>query len=144
MEKKKKHKVTIKCRKPEETHVQQHFKNDCDMQTILRKIQMGDLALLDASKGRFMDLFDAPEDLSEAYRRVAQIDELFGSLPSKLRERFSHDPAEFAEWLDTHHAEADITHLISSVEREIVQKTSTEFIPADKVDESRNADHEIK
>lgn len=142
MEKKKKHKVTIKCRKPEETLVQQHFKNDCDIQTILRKVQMGDLALLDASKGRFMDLFDAPEDLSEAYRRVAQIDELFGSLPSKLRERFSHDPAEFAEWLDTHHAESDIKHLVDSVEREIVQKTSAEFIPGDKLAESRNADSE--
>lgn len=119
-------KIVVTCRKPEETNVKQSFKNSTDIHAILERVQMGDYALFDSTKGRFMDLFDTPEDLSEAYRRVDEVDELFANLPSKLREHFNHNVVEFAEWLDVHHSEKDILELIQSVSGEMASPLSAE------------------
>ena len=130
-------KVVVTCRKPEDTHVKQSFKHSTDIHTILERVQMGDHALFDASKGAFVELFDAPEDLSEAYRRVDQINALFMDLPSKLRTRFDHDVRSFAEWLDTHHTEQDIRDLIQSVYGDVDSPQS-----AEKKQQSRPVDRD--
>lgn len=91
------------CPSPEETEVQQHFKDECDIHTILRRIEAGgDPAVLQARKGFYADLTELPVDsLAEAYDAVAFGDEAFMSLSSEVRSRFGNDPFAFAEFLDS-------------------------------------------
>lgn len=90
------------CPPPEQTHVQQHFKDECDIHNILRRIENGgDPAVLQARKGFYADLTEIPVDsLSDAYDAVETAEAAFDALPSDVRSRFNNDPYEFVQFCD--------------------------------------------
>lgn len=90
------------CPKPEDTHVQQHFKDECDIHTILRRIEAGaDPALLTVRKGFYADLTELPCDsLMDAYDSIAVAEDAFMSLPAEVRLKFDQDPVKFMEYVD--------------------------------------------
>ena len=68
---------------------QQHFKDDCDINTILRKYR----AVPPSSRPSFYgDYRTFPADLTEAYNQLSVVHDWFGSLPSEVRQSFENDP----------------------------------------------------
>lgn len=93
--------VGLVCPPPEKTQVQQHFKDECDIHVILRRIEGGgDPAVLQARKGFYADLTEIPVDnLADAYDAVAAAEDAFMSLSSDVRSKFDNDPYLFAEYI---------------------------------------------
>lgn len=89
----------IVCPPPEKTQVQQHFKDECDIHIILKRIEHGgDPSVLQARKGFYVDLTELPVDnLRDAYDAVGAAEEAFMALPSDVRSKFDNDPYLFAE-----------------------------------------------
>lgn len=92
----------ITCPPPEETQVQQHFKEECDINTILRRIEGGaDPSILMQRKGCYMDLTDLDvESLRDSFDAVSVAEEVFMTLSADVRKKFDDDPAVFMEYLD--------------------------------------------
>lgn len=70
----------------------QHQKDDCDLNQILRRYRVGGLPA--APAGRYEDLTEVPKDLQEAFDRVQDAVEWFAGLPSDVRRRYGNDPRE--------------------------------------------------
>lgn len=70
----------------------QHQKDDCDLNKILKRYCVGGLPAAPAC--RFEDLTEAPKDLQEAFDKVQDAVEWFDSLPSDVRRRYGNDPRE--------------------------------------------------
>lgn len=89
------------CPPPEKTHVQQHFKDECDIHVILRRIECGgDPSVLQARKGFYADLVDLPIDsLQDAFDAVDTAEAAFASLPSDVRSKFNNDSYEFISYI---------------------------------------------
>ena len=98
----------IVCPPPEETHVKQCFRDECDIHTILRRVENGgDPSVLQARKGFYADLSGLPvHDLVEAYGAVSVAEEAFFALPADIRSKFNNDPYEFAEYVTKHGADS--------------------------------------
>lgn len=81
----------------EPSMTQQHFKDECDMDTILRKYETtGFLVdpLTPRRQAQFGD-FSEVQDFQSAQNKVAQISEYFDSLPAHIRLRFGNRVSEF-------------------------------------------------
>lgn len=77
---------------------QQQFAADCDINNILDKwSRTGELPM----SARLPDYgdFTGPSDYAEALALVREADEQFSGLDAKVRARFSHDPAQFLEFM---------------------------------------------
>lgn len=70
----------------------QHQKDDCDLNQILKRYRVGGLPA--APAGRFEDLTEAPKDLQDAFDRVQDAVDWFAGLPSDVRRRYGNDPRE--------------------------------------------------
>lgn len=80
---------------------QQAHKDSCDINNIIKQFQRtGQIAHIsaNAAKGAYLDLPD-PLDYQEAQNIMLEASASFSSLPSKVRERFSNNPAEFLEFM---------------------------------------------
>lgn len=94
----------ITCPPPEETEVQQHFKDECDIHNILKRIERGgDPSVLHARRGVYADLteFEA-SSFAEASEIINRAYDAFDLLPSAVRQRFANDPEAFVEYIDEH------------------------------------------
>lgn len=81
-------------------HVQQQFKDECDINTIMAKYQ--EQGLIDhVSKwgGRYGDA--TSNDFTQAMFTVTNAQNMFNDLPSKAREFFANDPARFLSFIET-------------------------------------------
>lgn len=85
----------------EESMTKQSFKDECDVNNILRQYSPVALAQLmseRAAQGQFADLPSGFE-FQDALNLVVEGRQAFESLPSKIRERFSNDPARFLAFM---------------------------------------------
>lgn len=82
---------------PEETMTQQQFKDECDINNILRNSQNGILPDFIKTNGKYGDFSDV-NTYQEALNTVLFAKEQFSMLPSNIRERFGNDPALFLEF----------------------------------------------
>lgn len=88
---------TVRCA-PDSSETSQEFKDECDINTIMRRFQRtGQLPQLSIA-ARYGDFSEVP-DYMEAYRVVIQAQEDFSGLPSTLRERFHNNPGELLAFL---------------------------------------------
>ena len=79
--------------------VQQQFKDECDVNKIIRKYNRGmPITHINRAMGRYMDLSSAP-DYVDALNQVIQAQDAFQTLPSDLRKRFGNDPAQLLSFL---------------------------------------------
>ena len=77
---------------------QQHFKESCDINNILKKFSAGDISALgelNAEKSIYADVSDFV-DFQQNQNRLIRGKEYFASLPSSVRAEFNNDPAVFA------------------------------------------------
>lgn len=75
----------------------QEFVKECDINNVLKQYKAtGMVSHLNvrAAQGAYLDLPDSL-DFQESLNIVREAETAFGSLPSKLRERFGNNPAEF-------------------------------------------------
>lgn len=75
----------------------QSHKAECDINTILKQYRVtGQIAHISAKarQGAYEDLPD-PVEFQDAMNAVIAAEESFATLPSRVRDRFGNDPAEF-------------------------------------------------
>lgn len=73
----------------------QEFKDECDIYTILQQFQQtGVMRHVQQAQPLWGELPDNI-DFQQSLETVAQAQAAFASLPSKVREHFNHEPAQF-------------------------------------------------
>jgi len=78
---------------------QQHFKDECDINNILRQFNITGLLPEVPLSPRYGD-FTGIGDYHTALNQVIAAEDEFMSLPATLRARFENDPAQLIEFLD--------------------------------------------
>jgi len=78
---------------------QQHFKDECDINNILRQFNITGLLPEQALSPRYGD-FTGISDYHSALNQVIAAEDEFMRLPADLRARFDNDPAQLIEFLD--------------------------------------------
>lgn len=81
----------------DEGRTQQSFKEQCDVNNILKRFQNG--IVPEMRPAEYGDFLDAP-DFHAAQNSVIEAREAFEALPARLRKRFGNDPAEFLSFMD--------------------------------------------
>lgn len=84
----------------EDTIVQQQFKDEVDINTIVRRFGLGQLPAV-GPVGVYGD-FTGINDYSTAVAAVSRADESFSKLDPKVREKFGNDPARFLDFAARH------------------------------------------
>nr|QJB20248.1 MAG: internal scaffolding protein [Microvirus sp.] len=83
----------------DECMTQQHFRDECDVNTIMLKY--GASRLLEhygQFQGNYGD-FTEVQDYQTSLNEVIKAEEMFMSLPSQLRSRFENDPSQFLSFV---------------------------------------------
>jgi phage internal scaffolding protein len=78
---------------------QQHFKEECDINTILEKFNITGLLPQQPLSPRYGD-FTGIGDYHTALNRVFAAQDEFEALPAQIRARFGNDPAQLIEFLE--------------------------------------------
>ena len=78
---------------------QQHFKEECDINTILEKFNITGLLPEQPLSPRYGD-FTGISDYHTAMNRVIAAQDEFEALPAQIRARFNNDPAQLIEFLE--------------------------------------------
>ena len=97
----------------DQSRTQQHFKDECDIDRILKKYSATGF-LVDPLTPRRDPLFgDFSESMSfmEAQNRIAAVRETFEALPSQIRDRFGNDPYKLLSWCEDPDNEAEAIKL---------------------------------
>ncbi|QXP08346.1 MAG: internal scaffolding protein [Arizlama microvirus] len=88
----------------------QSFKDECDINNILKKyIASGSLEhRKNIEDGSYFDVSDVG-DYQEALNKVIETNNLFASLPSRVRFQFGNDPSKFLEYVNNPANEQELT-----------------------------------
>nr|QJB21026.1 MAG: internal scaffolding protein [Microvirus sp.] len=87
----------------EETLTQQHFKDECDINNIVRRYEKTGFLVDPLTPGTVQPMYDdftAQQDFLEAQTLIAHASQAFDELPASLRKRFSNNPAEMLAFLE--------------------------------------------
>ena len=83
-----------------EGRTKQYFKEECDINTILKKYATtGVLPEMIKQNGVYGD-FSQATDYQESLNQVMMANEQFAALPAAVRERFANDPVKFLEFAE--------------------------------------------
>lgn len=111
----------------DEDRTKQSFKDECDMNRIVSRIDKTGFVPLEASDSLrrqiYADASLAPASLEDAYAVVARADAAFSSLPARLRERFG-GPAGLLSFIE------DPNNLTEAIDLGLVGKTQPTPISA--------------
>lgn len=89
---------TVDCGGPRKSMTKQAHKEECDINSIMRKFQKtGALTHFAKHEGAYG--FATSVDFTTACQIVAQGKSMFEELPSEIRGRFENDPAKFLEFV---------------------------------------------
>jgi phage internal scaffolding protein len=110
----------LACEEP--TLAQQHFKEECDINTILQKFNITGILPEAPLSPRYGD-FTGIGDYHTALNRVIAAQEEFEGLPAPIRARFDNDPAKLIEFLDdeANRSEAEDLGLVDRAAAEVVE-----------------------
>ena len=105
---------------------QQHFKEECDINTILEKFNITGLLPEQPLSPRYGD-FTGIGDYHTALNRVYAAQEEFEALPAQIRARFGNDPAQLIEFLENsdNRPEAEELGLVEKATAEVVEVAKT-------------------
>ena len=81
------------------TLAQQHYKDECDINNILRQFNVTGLLPQNSISPRYGD-FTGISDYHTALNRVIAAEDEFMALPAQIRSRFENDPAKLIDFLD--------------------------------------------
>lgn len=83
----------------EPSKTDQQWKDDVDVNSILRKFQKtGQLTHFAKVQGQYGDVSNIP-DLDQAMQQIVDAKEAFQGLPSAIRARFGNDPSQMLQFL---------------------------------------------
>lgn len=110
----------LACEEP--SLAQQHFKEECDINTILQKFSVTGILPEAPLSPRYGD-FSGIGDYHTALNRVIAAQEEFEGLPAQIRARFDNDPAKLIEFLDdeANRPEAETLGLVEKAAVEVVE-----------------------
>jgi len=114
----------LACEEP--SLAQQHFKEECDINTILQKFNITGILPEAPLSPRYGD-FSGIGDYHSAMNRVLAAKTEFESLPAQIRARFQNDPALLIEFLQ------DENNRPEAEELGLVEKAATEVVEAAQV-----------
>lgn len=87
----------------DESMTQQHFKDECDINSIIRRYQktgfLVDPTVPVSREPQFGD-FSVEQDFLQAQTLIAHASQAFDELPSYLRKRFNNNPADMLAFLE--------------------------------------------
>jgi len=83
----------------EENKTQQHFKEDCDINTIIKRFGLG-VALPTTFKAPMAGDFSDVGDFQSAMNAVKEAETAFMQMPAALRKRFDHNPQNLLGFLE--------------------------------------------
>jgi len=112
---------------------QQHFKEECDINTILQKFNITGLLPEQPLSPRYGD-FTGIGDYHTAMNRVLAVQQEFGALPAQIRARFNNDPAQLIEFLENSENRPEAEEL------GLVEKAAAEVVEASKITPEKAAD----
>jgi phage internal scaffolding protein len=112
----------LACEEP--SLAQQHFKDECDINNILRQFNVTGLLPESPLSPRYGD-FTGISDYHTAMNRVIAAQDEFEALPAQIRARFDNDPANLIEFLENseNRLEAEELGLVEKVAAEAVEAT---------------------
>lgn len=88
--------TALRCNEP--TMAQQQYRDECDINTIMRRFSVtGELPTTGAIP-RYEDYTGVVNDYQTAMNALIEADKVFASLPSQVRRRFENDPQQFLEF----------------------------------------------
>ncbi len=104
---------------PEPTLAQQNQKDECDINTIVRRFGLTGELPSNVRVPRYGD-FEAATDYHTAMNAVIAANEAFMQLPADVRTRFNNDPASLVDFVsdDNNRAEAERLGLVPSAPAE--------------------------
>jgi phage internal scaffolding protein len=110
----------LACEEP--SLAQQHFKEECDINTILQKFNITGLLPQSPLSPRYGD-FSGIGDYHTALNRVIAAQDEFEALPAQIRARFDNDPANLIEFLgnEKNRSEAEELGLVDKAAAEVVE-----------------------
>ena len=114
----------LACEEP--SLAQQHHKDECDINNILRQFNITGLLPESPLSPRYGD-FTGIGDYHTALNRVIAAQDEFEALPAQIRARFNNDPAELIEFLedDNNRPEAESLGLVDKGAAEDVEASKT-------------------
>lgn len=121
----------LACEEP--SLAQQHFKEECDINTILQKFNITGILPEAPLSPRYGD-FSGIGDYHTALNRVIAAQDEFDALPAQIRARFDNDPAKLIEFLD------DEANRPVAEELGLVEKAAAEVVEAAKVTPEKAAE----
>lgn len=91
-------KLKVSLTTPENSRTKQAFKDECDVNKIVRKFEK--TGLLDFVNTRSPQYGDVTGiNFDTAMQTISQANELFADMPAKLRKRFNNEPGEFLTFI---------------------------------------------
>jgi len=121
----------LACEEP--SLAQQHFKEECDINTILQKFSITGILPEAPLSPRYGD-FSGIGDYHTALNRVIAAQEEFEALPAQIRARFDNDPAKLIDFLD------DEANRPEAEDLGLVEKAAAEAVEAAKVTPEKAAE----
>lgn len=114
----------LACEEP--SLAQQHFKDECDINNILRQFNITGLLPEQPLSPRYGD-FTGIGDYHSALNRVIAAQDEFDGLPATIRARFNNDPAILIEFLEdeNNRPEAEMLGLVEKATAEVVEVAKT-------------------
>ena len=110
----------LACEEP--SLAQQHFKDECDINNILRQFNITGLLPESPLSPRYGD-FTGIGDYHTALNRVIAAQDEFEALPAEIRARFGNDPAQLIEFLENseNRPEAEELGLVEKAAAEVAE-----------------------
>jgi len=110
----------LACEEP--SLAQQHFKDECDINNILRQFNVTGLLPERPLSPRYGD-FTGIGDYHTALNRVMAAQDEFDGLPAQIRARFNNDPSQLIEFLEdeNNRQEAQDLGLVDKGAAEVVE-----------------------
>lgn len=108
--------IPIKPLKYTDGRTKQAFKDQCDINKMLKKAQQtGSIAHIQKYPELIYGEFDGEFDLLTAHARIQRANEIFGELPSETRKEFDNNALEFVTWANNPENKGKLAELLPAI-----------------------------
>lgn len=112
----------------EPSMTEQHFKDECDINTIIAKYRQTGVMPAGNRQPLFGDFAEFPTDLQSSMKMYDEAQYRFLQLPSEIRKEFDNDPSKLLSWLQNpanHDKAVEYGLIVSGQETNVLQNKIT-------------------